>query len=559
MNLFFSPLKKCILVKNTVMRNWFFLFFIFFNIGALVAQEEAWFYLRAKDTLIEPEFKKVGEEIVYVGKDQKLKDVLQKYSVYKFKKTYKKAKKENLKKTFFVMANQEELMQDLLDNVSHLFVFGELIAEEDKKIFEPNDFGLTSTIGDNIGLPVNLDYFDVLGVPKAWYYTTGSPDVIIGISDGIVDTTNIDFKDKTKIYNKSHVAKGHGYSIAANAAAQGDNGYGVTGVCYDCGIYSTNYGDFRNLSMVMELSRAGVKVVNCSWIGTKYYETAQAAVDEMFENGTIIVAAGGNKDWSKTQGELFYYPATYDHVISVSVGMYKHENILDNILQEENSNYYAENIWGHVGRTMGFKNNDTLSTAKIWPVSTSILNTGIDILAPSTGIFMFANYILEDEIAYHKYTTTSGATPLVSGTIGLMFSLYPCLPVEEVESILKISSSNIDHIEANKPYAGKYGAGLLNTGNAIELLYKLYSEDEVAYIENQIFSRWDFTISSVSEKVILRNQEFKGDATLDLSAKNRIVIGQNTVLRPNENGKIHLKITPDLEKQCDLRLREKID
>lgn len=544
------------MVKISLMLRWFFLFFIFFQLSALDAQEEVWFFLRAKDTLIEPEFKKVGNELEYIGSDEKLKGILENYTIYKFKKTYKKAKKENLKRTFFVMTDREGLMQDLLDHASHLFVFGELVAEEDKKIFEPNDFGLTSTIGDNIGLPVNLDYFDILGVPKAWYYTTGSPDVIIGISDGIVDTTNIDFKDKTKIYNKSSLAKGHGYSIAANAAAQGDNGYGTTGVCYDCSIYSTNYGDFRNLSMVMELSRAGAKVVNCSWIGTKYYETAQAAVDEMYENGTIIVAAGGNKAWSKTNGELYYYPASYDKVISVAVGMYRHKNILDNILQEENSKYYAKNIWGHVGRTMGFKDNDTLSTSWIWPVSTSTLNPGIDILAPSTGLFMFADYILEEKIAYHEYTTTSGATPLVSGTIGLMFSLYPCLPLDEVESILKISSSNIDHIKANKPYADNYGSGLLNTGNAIELLYTLYNENEIAYIERQIFSRWDFILSSFSKKVILRNQVFKDDSTLKLSAKNQIVIGENTVLRPNTRGSIHLKVDPDLEKQCELRLRK---
>lgn len=547
------------MVKISVMRIWILLVFFFFQLSASLAQEEAWFFLRARDTLIEPEFKKSGGAMVYVGDDEKLRHVLENYTVYKFKKTYKNAKKENLKRTFFVMANKESLMQDLLDNASHLFTFGELIAEADKKIFEPNDYGITSTIGDSSGLPVNLDYFDVLGVPKAWYYTTGSPDIIIGISDGIVDTTNIDFKDKTTIFNKSSLAKGHGYSIAANAAAQGDNGYGTTGVCYDCNIYSTNYGDFRNLSMVMELSRAGAKVVNCSWIGTKYYETAQAAVDEMYENGTIIVAAGGNKNWSETKGELFYYPASYDRVISVSVGMYKHKNILDNILKEENSNYYAENIWGHVGRTMGFKDNDTLSTSWIWPVSTSTLNTGIDILAPSTGLFMYADYILENKIAYHKYTTTSGATPLVSGTIGLMFSLYPCLPLDEVESILKISSSNIDHIKANKPYAGKYGSGLLNTGNALELLHNLYNTEEVAIIENQIFSRWDFTVTALSKKVVIQNQEFNEDATLRLSSKNGIVIGENTVLRPNKNGRIHLKIEPDLEKQCELRLRKEKD
>ncbi len=39
----------------------------------------------------------------------------------------------------------------------------------------------------------------------------------------------------------------------------------------------------------------GVKVINCSWVGQLTYQTAQDVIDEMFENGTIIVAGAGNK------------------------------------------------------------------------------------------------------------------------------------------------------------------------------------------------------------------------------------------------------------------------
>lgn len=160
------------------------------------------------------------------------------------------------------------------------------------------------------------------------------------------------------------------------------------------------------------------------------------------------------------------------------------------------------------------------------------------------------------EIAYHKYQTTSGASPFVSGTIGLMFSLAPCLPVNEVESILKITATNIDHIKANEPYKGMYGAGMLNTGKAVKMVHDLFSEDETVVIENQIFSRWDFKLTSYSDKVVIKNQEFSEDATLNLRAQNTIVISPNTVLRPNESGRIHLKIDPTLTKACELRLRK---
>ena len=78
-----------------------------------------------------------------------------------------------------------------------------------------------------------------------------------------------------KIFHKSNLAKGHGYSVAASAAGQGDNGYGFTGVCYDCSVYGTYYGRVRDLSELIELSEAGADVINCSWGTTKYYQTAK--------------------------------------------------------------------------------------------------------------------------------------------------------------------------------------------------------------------------------------------------------------------------------------------
>lgn len=526
-----------------------------FVLNTTISQEASWFYLRAKDTTFVPEFRKDDGLLKYVGPDIKLKSVLEKYTIFEFKKTYKKAKKENLKKTFFVIADRDELLSDLLVTTSHLFEFGEIIAEEDKKIFEPNDYGLTSTIGENIGLQVNLDYLDFLEAPKAWYYTTGSPDVIIGISDGRVDTTDLDFKGKTTMLYKLSLSKGHGYSISANAAAQGDNGHGIPGICYDCGIYGTTYGDFRNFRELMELSKMGVKVINCSWIGRQYYETGQAAIDEMFENGTIIVAAAGNKGWDENKGKVLYYPAAYNHVISVSSVMHKHDSVADNILISDKGNPYASNIKNYLGRAVGFVDHDTLKSHFIYHNGTAVLNPQVDILAPTVGLIRYADFIFTGEILYNEYETTSGATPFVSGTIGLMFSLVPCLPVEEVESILKSSATNIDYIEANKPYAGNYGAGSLNTGRAVELLYKLYTPTETAFIQNQIFSRWNFIFTAYSEKVVLRNQVFKEDASLTLTAKNKIVIAENTVLKPNSNGKIQLKIDPSLSVPCDLRLR----
>jgi len=520
------------------------------------SQGDSWFYIRAKDSLFQPEFKIEQEGMVYQGDDVTLKEIFEKYHIIEFKKTYKKAKKEHLKKTFFVIADKKELCYELLKFAADKFTFGEIINEEDKKIFEPNDYGLTSTIGENIGAQANLDYLDFLDLPKAWYYTTGSPSTIIGISDARVDTSNYDFKHKTTVLRRSSYSKGHGSGVASIAAAQGNNGYGIPGVCYDCSIKTSDYGEFRNLSQAMELSNAGAKVVNCSWVGSKYYDTAQLAINEMFENGTIVVAGAGNKSWKQTKGEKLYYPASYDHVISVATAMYKYESIEDNTIIADKGYPFASNIRGYIGRSVGFKDKDVTKEDHIWPVSTTTLNPYVDLLAPSVGILRFSKYIEEDELVYIQYEASSPSAPLVSGAIGLMYSLNPCLPLDEVETILKLTSMNIDHIKANKPFAGNYGAGILNVGDAVKMVYDLYTPTETAYIEDQVFSRWNFKLTSLSDEVVIRDQQFIDNATLELKAKNRIVIKENTILKPNYNGHITLKIDPDLEMECDLELRE---
>src|SRR5690554_3477009 len=331
----------------------------FFKIEAQTS--DSWFYFRAHDTVFNPSFKQKGDCLVYTGNDLKLKSVLENYKLKFFKKTWKHAKKENLKKTFFVIADREELMDDLLENAAHLFEYGEIIAEEDKKIFEPNDYGLTSTIGENLGAQVNLDYLDVMEVPKAWYYTTGSRDVIIGISDGSIDSLDIEFAGKTKIIQPSTLSRGHGYSVTQSAAGQGDNAYGTPGICYDCSIYATNYRHFDTLEQLVELSRLGAKVINCSWGVAKYYQTAQDAIYEIFDNGTIVVAIGHNMDFSKSKGKVYYYPASYDKVIAVSSASHRYADYRENIrIEEAKDLYFVENIRYYVGRTAGFNNNDTL-------------------------------------------------------------------------------------------------------------------------------------------------------------------------------------------------------
>lgn len=522
----------------------------------VIAQEDTWFYIRANDEAFEPIFENRDGILHYIGTNEKLATTLSNYQIKSFKKTYRNAVGPFLKRTFFIIADSSFLLEDLLLRNDDLFEGGEHILEEDKKIFEPNDYGLTSTIGGNEGFSLNLDYLDFIDAPKAWYYTTGSPDVLIGMADGQFDINNPEFSGKAKRLRESTVSKGHGYTTASLAAAKGDDGYGVPGVCYDCGILATNYGDLVNYKNLLELSQAGAKVINCSFGTRAYYETGQEIINEIYNNGTIIIAAGHNPSWSETKGEVYYYPASYDNVISVSSVMHRYPEPKDNIQYEESGSPYAENIRYYVGRTMGFKDKDPNKETHIYPISVANLNPRIDILAPSVGLFLYADYQTKDTLSYARFNTTSGSTPLVTGTVGLMFSLNPCLPHTEVASILKLTTTNIDHIKANKPYYGNYGAGALNAGKSVKLVYDLYSEDGVAEINEQHFDRWDFELTALSKELQLRDIVFEKEANLNLKAKQAIVLKPGTRFSPNGNSSIHLQIDSDLHSDCELRLRD---
>jgi len=531
-----------------------FLFIFLFSLPVL-GQESEWFYLRAVDTVVFPEFERKGELLHYVGNDEALREFMGMYVIRTFKKTWKHAKKENLKKTFFAIADKANFGEELVRRFPHLFVYSERIDEEDKKIFEPNDYGLTSTIGENLGSQVNLDYYDVIGVPQAWYYTTGSRDVIIGISDGSIDTLDIEFAGKSKIVRPSMLADGHGYSVAETAAGQGNNAYGIPGVCYDCSIYATHYSTWNTLEQLVELSRMGVKVINCSWGTTRYYQTAQDAIYEMLENGTVVVAIGHNKSFEEGQGKVYYYPASYDGVIAVSSASHRYADYRENIQLEEGKNlYYVENIRYYVGRTAGFIENDTTRTPYLYPVSIKNLNDKIDIVAPSVGIFRYGELALRGKEDVSIYNQTSGVAPLVTGTVGLMFSLYPCLPADEVETILKLTATNIDAIEANKPYYGMYGAGMLHTGRAVKMVYDMFQEGAVVTIENQTFDRWKFKLTSVSP-IVIRDQTFAEASQVHFTSQRSITLSGSVSLKPSTLGGMVLKIDPKSVKACELRLR----
>lgn len=574
------------------------------TVGSLVSQAQNHkFYLRAIDINFNPKFSESENEeaLVYIGRDEILDNLFRNHNVYIMKKAFTNSSKLNLQKTWYLEGDSQVILDKFLERASHLFDFGEylgtdenlladantyLFKEENSDInkyknvpllnneirfndfssvlFFPNDYGLTSP-NTNLGIDAELHNYDYIGAPEAWEYTTGSSAIKIGLSDAVILVNELgftdddpDFVNKTTFFydgSPPGIHGGHGYSVGMIVAGQGDNETGSLGVCYDCDIMATNFSDYDAL---LQLSNNGARVINCSWGSPTYSQTNQECINEITQNGTIVIAATHNLS-SHPQGTMIY-PAAYDNVIGVGGVSHKNDFILENVEVTDGGTIFVDVPKNYLGASVILTemptNEDFADIAH--NAGTSVLGEWVDIVAPGADLFSYASTIINGEVLNigAGSQSTSSSTPHVSGTVGLMLDINQCLDFNEVESIIKMASTYIGDIPANAraQWIDKYGSGALHTGKAVKLTNDLISPSNIAYLEDQKFTRWDFNFKGVSQEVEIRNQEFTESSTLSVIAKNRIVIEQNSLLEPNGQGSAILEINPGLtiDTLCDI-------
>jgi subtilisin family serine protease len=199
-----------------------------------------------------------------------------------------------------------------------------------------------------------------IGAPTAWDTATGSPGVVVASIDTGVDYTHPDLA-ANMWHNPGEIPgngldddgngyaddvygidaafdtadpwdpNGHGTHTAGTMAAVGNNGVGVTGVCWSAQIMALEYLDSDGSGytsdaldcfyyMIAEKLYHGVDVVaaNCSWGGGSYNQSLHDAIAAAGEAGIVVVCSAGNdgddNDWSPA------YPASYDcaNIIAVA-------------------------------------------------------------------------------------------------------------------------------------------------------------------------------------------------------------------------------------------------
>ena len=163
--------------------------------------------------------------------------------------------------------------------------------------------------------------------PAAWELTTGSPDTVIAIVDTGVDADHPDLRGRVlrghDFHNNDSNASddnGHGTAVAGVAAAAGNNGVGIAGMCWKCRILPVKVlnrngsGSHSNIAAgIVWAANHGADVINLSLASTGRTNMLSDAVAYARRRGAVVVAAAGNAGSRRK-----FYPAALPGVISVA-------------------------------------------------------------------------------------------------------------------------------------------------------------------------------------------------------------------------------------------------
>lgn len=508
------------------------------------------FYVNIADvSSLDSKVKRDGTFLISNKNDAKETAIYSKYQVSTFKLAYPNTDNNTFKLAYHVAINDKKLLSELARNYPKKYT---RIIEffPAPNAYYPNDYGNTSPI-ENLGNPYSSRDLDLINAPGAWGISKGDKKVIIGISDTRIDTLNSDMKGQIikDLYPdtaRRHSKCDHGTNVAAIALARMDNAYGRPGICSECVGVRNHYGSFKSIE---DLVDAGAKVINASWIscnmGSKTNEIINR-INEYYDDGIIIVAAAGNGndcDGDKiTVGDKLY-PASFDKVISVSGVFAENQTIDDGYFFKDGLDY----TYRIADRRSGVLTIDSANVLHPAPLEKGVqVNEAVDFVAPIEG-YLLGNDVCGKDFFFGGASSSSAA--YVTGSIGLMWSVNYCLSSYEIESILKLTSADVEILNGNTLLKGMMGAGRLDVYKAVKMAKDMTDLNGAIYVTNRDFYRFDFKIERAQHNIIIENQTFRDAASVDFKAKNAIILKPNTHLKPNKSSEIKLAIDPTISSE----------
>jgi subtilisin family serine protease len=537
-------------------------FLIFSIIG--FAQQNSHFYVEFSDLILAPSVnsKKDGT-LSLTSNDNQIDDIYKKYIIYKFERIAPNAISENLQKTYLVECNNIQLMNDLRINFPSIYVIVENIEKpiDGGILYTPNDYTL---LEQSLGSIYEQSYLNAINAKGAWDITHGSPNVKIGIADTGFHLSHEELINKNAVIvgtnNDNYPSNFHGTDVTGLAAGDTNNNKGISSIGFNSGVVvKVGTGYVPNFTGLVD---NGAKVVNGSWYTTITENggtpslTDQNLINDYTNQNVVVVVAAGNgpgSGWApsvvnaENYSKRYYYPASYKNVISVStVG---NKNI-------PNSTITPFDNWLNVHKIKTPPNSYYSGTSTLIS-ETEIFNQhndSVDIVVPSYRLPLIGAWSNNEYWAFEENGTfagTSFSAPIVSGTVGLMFAVNYCLKPKEVESILKLTATNIEDIPENLPYKGKLGGGSLNAFRAVEMANEMAKPfGTVNVIDRILYRNWFYKLETAPFEIKMSNNNISNGAKIKFFAKDNIEILSGDY-KP-DIGYVDLQINTSLSLNCSI-------
>lgn len=286
----------------------------------------------------------------------------------------------------------------------------------------------------------------VVHAPTAWNMTTGEATTVIAVVDTGVDPNQPDLRgrvlkgwDFQGNDNNPRDDNGHGTAVSGVAAAAGNDGVGIAGMCWHCLILpvkvlnAAGSGSHSNIAAgIVYAVKHHADVINLSLAGAYPSNVVANAVAYARARGVVVVAAAGNEGSGRK-----FYPAALPGVISV-------------------------------GATSG---NDALYH---W----SNYGAWVKVAAPGCA------YTGKPRAHWSWWCGTSFASPVVAGTAALIKSLRPDLSRAQIEKLLLTSAVRVKGVSQ----------GRIDTGRALRAAAALNPSDSTS--SDPVTYQWHSKLSA---------------------------------------------------------------
>ncbi|MDI6697859.1 MAG: S8 family serine peptidase [Candidatus Saccharicenans sp.] len=261
-----------------------------------------------------------------------------------------------------------------------------------------------------------------IDAPEAWDIFTGSQDVVVAVIDSGIDYSHVDLAQNIWInpgeipnngidddgngyvddcrgwnfYSNNNNPMdylGHGTHVAGIIGAVGNNGTGVTGVCWNVKLMALRIvPDAASAIKAIDYAISmEAKIMNASWGSPSYSSSLLSAIGRAQAAGALFIAAAGNSPPPGKNNDLTpYYPSSYD---------------LDNIIAVLSTD--------HNDNKSGFSHYGIYS---------------VDLSAPGGSDTIQSSYNIYSTFRENKYRYLSGtsmATPFVTGLAALLLGQRP--------------------------------------------------------------------------------------------------------------------------------------